>query len=91
LGLPGVGSAPECFGEPAGDTVLYWTEPNFGLQEADDVLGPWRNAIGTNSPVAVRAAAVTDFSRLRRLKRLRSGTECAFSKGRHFCLAARAI
>jgi hypothetical protein len=47
------------------DMVLYWTEPNFGLQEADDILGPWRNAIGTNSPVAVEPQG-NRFFRLRR-------------------------
>jgi hypothetical protein len=47
------------------DAVLYWTEPNFGLQEADDIAGPWRSASGTNSPVAVEAQG-NRFFRLRR-------------------------
>jgi hypothetical protein len=35
-----------------GDAVLYWTEPTFGLEEADIVTGPWRAANSTNSPSA---------------------------------------
>jgi len=47
------------------DTVLYWTEPNFGLQEADNISGPWRSATGTNSPVEVEPQGIR-FFRLRR-------------------------
>jgi hypothetical protein len=46
-------------------TILYWTEPNFGLQEADNISGPWRSATGTNSPVTVEPEG-NRFFRLRR-------------------------
>ena len=64
VGLPA--SDPRLHVWRAGNgTVLYWTEPNFGLQEANDIGGPWRDATGTNSPVAVETEG-NRFFRLRR-------------------------
>jgi hypothetical protein len=45
--------------------ILYWPDTAFGLQEAEDISGPWRDASTTNSPVSITPEG-TRFFRLRR-------------------------
>jgi hypothetical protein len=68
LELQGLGATPPPrvnlvpFG---GDAVLYWNDPTFGLEEADDVTGPWRSATPSNSP----STSVISSNRFFRLKK----------------------
>ncbi len=47
------------------DAVLFWNDAAFGLEEADEVTGPWRAASPTNSP----SAAPITGNRFFRLKK----------------------
>jgi hypothetical protein len=48
-----------------GDAILYWNDPSFILEEADDVTGPWRPSSYTLSP----AGAPLTGNRFFRLKK----------------------
>jgi hypothetical protein len=47
------------------DAVLYWNDATFGLEEADEVTGPWRAGTPTNSPSAT-AISSNRFFRLKK-------------------------
>jgi len=45
--------------------ILYWSDPAFRLEEANDITGPWRNSATANSPASI-APEGTRFFRLQR-------------------------
>jgi hypothetical protein len=49
----------------ADDSVVFWTDPAYILEEADVVTGPWRTSAQTNSPAGFDQNG-TRFFRLRR-------------------------
>jgi hypothetical protein len=64
-GIPAASGARLNVWKSGNDAILYWPESAFGLQEAEDLSGPWRDAPTTNSPVAVEPEGMR-FYRLRR-------------------------
>jgi hypothetical protein len=51
---------------PSGQLLLSWRSPNYVLQQAHNVTGPWEDVLGATSPYFTSAARARQFYRLRR-------------------------